>query len=122
MNVSSVLEHSLTIHTTLIWFGLYDTVPESPSISADLESGTGKFPVGHLVLVNWPDDLHEYSPYYGPSGEAASTKFIRYCARNSRNMICCMSDQTPIVLSSRLHRERFGNIKPFYGYLIFGIH
>jgi hypothetical protein len=57
MNVGPVLDDSLTIHATVIRFGLYDTVRESPSISAGLGSGTGKFPAGHLLLVNWHDDL-----------------------------------------------------------------
>jgi hypothetical protein len=67
--------------------GLYDTVRESPHILADLGRGTPNFSAGHFLPLNQPDYLQEYSPYYGLSGEATSTKFIGYWARNSQNLM-----------------------------------
>jgi hypothetical protein len=87
MNVSHVLDYSLTIHASTIRFGLYDTVRETAHISADLGRGTSDFSPAHLLPFNQPDYSHKYSPYYGLSGEATSTKFVRYWARNSQNLI-----------------------------------
>jgi hypothetical protein len=83
MNMGPILDDSLIIHATTIKSGLYDTVRESPHISAELGRGNSNFSAGHFLPLNRLDYLNEYSPYYGLSGEAISTKFIRYWARNS---------------------------------------
>jgi hypothetical protein len=105
VNVDLVLNYSLTWRITMIRSGLSESARESASISADLERGTATFSAGHLLPFNQPDYLHAYYPYHGLSGDARSTKFVMYYARDSQNMICCMSDQTWIVLSYSLHPD-----------------
>jgi hypothetical protein len=103
INVDPVLDYSLTVPT--IRFNLSESVRDSPSVSAGLGRGAADFSASHLLPFNRPDYLHEYSPYYGLFSNATLAKFIRYWARNSRNTICCLFDQRPIILSYRLHPE-----------------
>jgi hypothetical protein len=86
MNASPVFGYSLPVHATAIRSGLYDTVRESPHISADFGQGMSNFSAGHFLPFNRPDYRHEYSPYYGLSGQATLIKFIRYWARSLQNL------------------------------------
>jgi hypothetical protein len=78
MNVDSVLGSSLTIRVTIIKSGVYESVREGLFISSDPGRGTADFSAGHSLRFNRNNFLHGYSPYYGLSADAMSTKFIKY--------------------------------------------
>jgi hypothetical protein len=80
MNEVPVLDYSLTVHARTIKSGLYDTVHESPPISADLGRGTANFPAGHLLPLNRPDYLHTPAypvSQYQPSSQVLGEKLTK---------------------------------------------